>query len=189
MNSTRHIFLSCYSLAFALKAPSMNKIMVFPLFIFLFSSKTYSDACLFCGIELQQMAASEIQCLCSNCSLAIQDRMQYLKKLCNGYILCGLPVDKKEQYDSTMARIRKSLSTIFSKPVVKQLLENVMVVEFLRNLLQMSVDELRIYLFQPATLQLLGEPKLRELLLHPAIRTLLYLSGIDTLEMTTSCKR
>ncbi|WOG29050.1 hypothetical protein [Endozoicomonas sp. 8E] len=178
-----------YSPAFVLETPDMNKIMVFPLFILLFSCKTYSESCLFCDMELQQMATAEAQCLCSNCTNAIQDRMQHLRNLCNAYILCNLPEDEEEQYDSTMARIRKSLSNIFSKPAVIELLQNAMFANFFRNLLQMPIGELKCYLSQPATLELLRDPRIAELLLHPALRTLLYLSGIDTLKMTTQCTK
>ncbi|UYM16893.1 hypothetical protein [Endozoicomonas euniceicola] len=168
----------------------MNKVLITALLILSFSNSVHSDFhCLFCGTELQQMASATPQYLCTNCSTDVPERLRHLKSLFYVGIQSGLPSTESQQWESTMTRVRQSLASILSDGATRQLLENSLITEFLRNLLQMPQDELTTYLFQPATLQLLTEPQLQELLLHPAVRTLLFLSGIDTNHMISSCNK
>lgn len=168
----------------------MNKVVITTLLIFSFSDNVYSDFyCLFCGVELQRMAAATPQYLCQNCSTNAPIRLKNLKKLFYVGIKSSLPSEENQQYESTMTRIRQSLASKLSDGVTIQLLQNSVIAEFLRNLLQMPADELRTYLSQPETLQLLTDPQLQELLLHPAVKTLLYLSGIDIDQMIFSNKK
>ena len=129
------------------------------------------------------MAAAKPQCLCSNCSVEILDRMRNLKSLFNAYIQSSLPEEEKEQYESTMARIQGSLANLLSEDSTRQFFKEPMIAEFFRNLLTMPVEDLKSYLSQPERLRLLTDPKLCELLLHPALKALLYLSGVDTSDL------